>query len=67
MIGSSALRSFCPTFKLWGVSCVSAVESLLLPAEAEFVSLVAIKGGEGKQMTELTPDELEWLLKVCRP
>ena len=25
---------------------------------------VAVKGGEGKHMNELTPDEMEWLFKV---
>ena len=27
--------------------------------------LVALRGGEGKQMQDLSPSELTWLLKVC--
>ena len=27
--------------------------------------VVALKGGEGKPMASLTPDELYWFLQVC--
>ena len=65
MTGSSALRSCYFICKLWAFSCVSAFESLPWYPSANAVVLVAIKGGEGKKMKDLTPNELAWLLKVC--
>ena len=49
-----------------GVLCtyiLRLLEPLIILAHP--CGLVAVKGGEGKQMKDLTPSELTWLFKVC--